>query len=393
MNMEFKGFSTRAVHAGELKDKRFGNVITPIFLSSTFLSPNESEDAYIDPTRNKPYLYTRLGNPTFTSFEEKYASLENAMYALSFSSGMSAITTAILSFIKPGDRILAVDQLYGQTYEFFRDIARNLGINIDFISVDSLNSLDIPRKDYKLIYLESITNPSIQVCDIKTVVEYFEEKSINVFVDATFASPYLQRPLDLGAKAVLHSATKYIGGHSDLVMGLFATNSRQLYEEVLKYRTTLGCIPEPFSVYLALRGIKTLALRMERQQQNAIRLAKFLKENEKVLNVNYPGLEENKYHDIAKRVLKGFGAMLSFELKGGYEAARKFIKALKLCIAAPSLGGVETLVTLPLETSHRQLSKEEREKMKISEGLIRVSVGIEDYEDIERDFSQALSYI
>ncbi|HLI46027.1 MAG TPA: aminotransferase class I/II-fold pyridoxal phosphate-dependent enzyme [Geobacterales bacterium] len=391
--MVIKGFSTKAVHAGELIDKRFGNVITPIFLSSTYLSPNESQEKYIDPTRNKPYLYTRLGNPTFTSFEQKYAALENASYALSFSSGMAAITTSIMSAVKQGERILALNQLYGQTYEFFKEVSTNLGIQVDFVSVDSLNALEIPAKEYKVFYVESITNPTMQVCDIKTVAEYCIEKGIDLFVDATFASPYLQRPLDFGASVVLHSATKYIGGHSDLIMGLFATNSKSIYEKVVEYRSTLGCIPEPFSVYLALRGIKTLALRMERQQSNAMKLAKFLSQNEKVSKVNYPGLENNEYHDLAKKVLNGFGAMLSFELKGGYEAAKKFIRALKLCIVAPSLGGVETLVTLPLETSHRQLSIEERMRMNINEGLIRVSVGIEDYEDIEKDFSQALEAV
>jgi cystathionine beta-lyase/cystathionine gamma-synthase len=391
--MEIKGFTTKAVHKGELIDKRFGNVITPIFLSSTFLFPNEEKDAYIDPTRNKPYLYTRLGNPTFTALEEKYASLENAKYALSFSSGMSAITTTILSVINSKSRILAINQLYGQTYEFLKEISRSLNIQVDFISMSSLNSLDIPRKEYSMIYTESITNPTLQVCDIIAVSEYCKDKGINLIVDATFATPYNQRPLEFGASVVLHSATKYISGHSDVILGLFATNNKEIYDKVVENRTNLGCIPEPFSAYLTLRGIKTLALRLERQQENAMKLAKFLSEHEKVMKVFYPGLEDNEFHEIAKKVLKGYGAMLSFEIKGGYEAAKKFIKNLKLCIAAPSLGGVETLVTLPIETSHRQLNIEERKEMGISEGLVRVSVGIEDYEDIENDFVQALASI
>jgi len=391
--MEIKGFTTKAVHKGELIDKRFGNVITPIFLSSTFLSPNEERNAYIDPTRNKPYLYTRLGNPTFTSLEEKYASLENSKYALSFSSGMSAITTTILSLINSKSRILAINQLYGQTYEFLKEMSRSLNIQVDFISLRSLNSLDIPRKEYSILYTESITNPTLQVCDIITVSEYCKDKGINLIVDATFATPYNQRPLELGANVVLHSATKYISGHSDVILGLFATNNKKIYDKVVENRTNLGCIPELFSAYLTLRGIKTLALRLERQQENAMKLAKFLSEHEKVMKVFYPGLEDNEFHEIAKKVLKGYGAMLSFEIKGGYEAAKKFIKNLKLCIAAPSLGGVETLVTLPIETSHRQLNIEERKEMGISEGLVRVSLGIEDYEDIESDFAQALDSI
>ncbi len=390
--MAKNGFTTKAVHEGELMDRRFGNVVTPIFQNVTFLHPNEYEDVYLDPSRNKPFLYSRLGNPTLASLEKKYASIENSRYALSFSSGMSAITTSILSLVKQGYGILAVNQLYGQTYEFFKEILPSLGVKVDFISMQKLNELEIPRGDHKMIYVESITNPTLQVCDIVSLARYCREEGITLVVDATFATPYNQRPLELGADMVLHSGTKYISGHSDILIGFFATNEEQIYKNVLKFRDNLGGVPDPLSAYLALRSIKTLSLRIERQQANALKLAKFLRDHKRVKRVYYPGLEDNEYHGIAKKVLKGFGAMLSFDL-GSKEAAKKFMKNLKLCITAPSLGGVETLVTLPLETSHRMLDPEESKRMGISEGLVRVSLGIEDYEDIENDFNEALDSI
>ena len=391
--MEKLGFNTKAIHVGELIDERFGNVVTPIFQNATFLHPNESEEAYIDPTRNKPYLYTRLGNPTLTSLERKIASLENAIYTLSFSSGMSAISASILSIVKKNDSVLAINQLYGQTYEFFLKLKNEFSIDVDFVSVDDINSLNIPKKNYKLIYVESITNPTLQVVDLDVISKYAIEIKSNLIVDATFATPYNQRPLEFGARISVHSGTKYISGHSDVIIGLSSTNSKELYMKLVENRNNFGSVPDPFCAYLTLRGTKTLGLRMERHQENALKLAKFLKDNRKVANVFYPGLEDNKYNSIARKVLNGFGGMLSFELKGGYEAAKKFLKNLKICIAAPSLGGVETLVTLPIETSHRQLSKEEMKKFGISEGLVRVSIGIEDYEDIEKDFSQAMDKI
>lgn len=391
--MDNLGFNTRAVHSGELIDKRFGNVVTPIFQNATFLYPNEEEFAYIDPTRNKPYLYTRLGNPTFSSLESKISSLENSKFSLSFSSGMASIVSSILSILKKGDSMLAINQLYGQTYEFFIKLKNNFGIEVDFVSVDEINNLKIPNKKYKLIYIESITNPTLQVTDVYEISKFSKEIGAKLIVDATFASPYNQRPLDFGATISVHSGTKYISGHSDVIIGISSTNDKEIYDGLVENRNNMGGVPDPFSAYLTLRGVKTLGLRMERHQDNAFKLAKFLRDHRKVSRVFYPGLEENEYHKVAKKVLKGFGGMLSFEIKGGIESARKFLRNLKICIVAPSLGGVETLVTLPIETSHRQLSKEEMNKMGISEGLVRISVGIEDYEDLENDFSQALDKV
>jgi len=385
-----RGFNTRAVHEGEIIDKRFGNVVTPIFQTSTFIHPNDDPNAYLDSNTGKPFLYTRHGNPTVNSLEMKYASLEEAKFSISFSSGMAAISTTLTSLIKKGDKILTINQLYGQTYRLFLDLIERYEIEVDFASINEINSLDI-NKDYNIIYVESITNPTLQIVDLMELGKYCNDRNIKLVVDATFASPFNQRPLKFGADISLHSGTKYISGHSDVVIGLVSTNNKEIHSKIFDGRKTYGGSADPLSAYLSLRGLKTLGLRMERHNSNAMELAKFLSDNEKVSKVFYPGIPEFEYYDIAKKVLKGYGGMVSFEPKGGYECSKKIIKSLSLATPAPSLGGVETLVTLPRETSHASLSSEELKKMGIPEGLIRVSVGIEDIEDLIEDFKEALS--
>ncbi len=385
-----KGFNTRAIHVGEIVDKRFGNVVTPIFQDSTFIHPNDDPNAYLDSNSGEPFLYTRVGNPTVNSLEMKYASLEDAKFGISFSSGMATISTTLLSLIKKGSRILSINQLYGQTYRLFLDLIKKHGIEVDFVSVNEINSLDI-NKRYDMMYVESVTNPTLQVIDLIELGKYCKERDINLIVDATFASPFNQRPLEYGADVSLHSGTKYISGHSDVVIGLLSTNDEEIRDKVFNGRKVYGGSPDPLSAYLALRGLKTLGLRMERHNKNAMELAKFLSDSEKVRKVYYPGLPDFEYHEIAKKVLKGYGGMVSFEPKGGFECAKKIMKSLTLAVPAPSLGGVETLVTLPRETSHASLSSEELRRMGIPEGLIRVSVGIEDIEDLIEDFKQAIS--
>ncbi|BDB98366.1 trans-sulfuration enzyme family protein [Saccharolobus caldissimus] len=386
-----KGFNTRAVHEGEIIDSRFGNVVTPIFQTSTFIHPNDDPNAYLDFNSGKPYLYTRSGNPTISALEIKYASLEGAKFGMAFSSGMAAISTTLLSLIKKGDRILAINQLYGQTYRLFLDLIEKYGIEVDFTSVDGLNSLDIENRKYSIIYVESITNPTLQVVDLIELGKYCNEMGIRLIVDATFASPYNQRPLEFGADISIHSGSKYISGHSDVIIGLVATNNEGIRDKIVNGRKMYGGSLDPFAAYLSLRGLKTLGLRMERHNNNAMELAKFLSESEKVRKVYYPGLPDFEYYKVAKKVLKGFGGIVSFDPKGGYECAKKIVKSLKLAIPAPSLGGVETLVTLPRETSHASLTSEELKRMGIPEGLIRVSVGIEDIDDLIEDFKQAIS--
>ncbi|TRM73494.1 cystathionine gamma-lyase, partial [Sulfolobus sp. E5] len=265
-----KGFNTKAVHEGELIDKRFGNVVTPIFQTSTFLYPNEYVEAYRDPFTGNTYLYTRESNPTLTSLELKYASLENAKYGISFSSGMASISSVLLSLIRKGTKILAINQLYGRTYTLLNELKSKEDIEVDFVSVRAINSLDINNKKYDIIYVESITNPTVQVVDMVELGKYSYETGSKLIVDATFASPYNQQPLDLKAKIVVHSGTKYISGHSDVVIGLSATNDEEMFNRIINVRRTYGGIPDPFSAYLTLRGIKTLGLRMEKHNKNAM---------------------------------------------------------------------------------------------------------------------------
>ncbi len=386
--MEFTGFNTKAVHAGDLKIPQIGNVVTPIFENSTFIYPNSNEDAYTDNTRNLPYVYSRWGNPTIQSLEEKYKSLENCDYSLAFSSGMAAISSVILSVLKKGDNLLAINELYGQTYGLFSKSLKNYGINVDFISVDNLNNLNIGKKNYKAIYIESVTNPLLEVPDILKISKYCKENNMILIDDATFASPYNQKPVDLGVDIVVHSGTKYIAGHSDLLLGLAGTSSKEYYDDIVNARKTFGAIPDAFQSYLAYRGLKTLGLRMEKHNENGNKISDYLYNSDYVAEVYYPGLKNNKYHNIAVKNLKSFGGMISFKLNSNLDA-HKFIKNLEIPSYAASLGGVESLITLPVETSHLSLTAEEREKTGITENLIRLSLGIEDYNDIISDFDNS----
>ena len=384
------GFNTRAVQDGELRIKEFGNMTTPIFENSTFANPNESQNPATDHTRGKPYMYTRWGNPTLQSLEKKYASLDQVDEALSFSSGMAAITSSLLALLKKGDRLLSVNELYGETFLFFTKTLPAMGINVSFISTDELNSKDIDLRKYNAVYAESIVNPTLGVCDLDHIGSIAAEAGSPLMVDATFASPYNQNPSKFHASVTLHSGTKYIGGHADIILGL-AGFSKDYLERIWLSRKTFGGIPDPLQAFLALRGIKTLGLRMKVQNQNALALARFLEQHKSVRKVFYPGLESFSYHEIAKRNLKGYGGMISFELKDGVPAARKMMKNLKICSSAPSLGGIESLITLPIDTTHGSLTPAERAKMGIPEGLIRLSVGIEDSEDLIDDFQKALA--
>ncbi len=388
----YRGFDTRLVHSGELKDPRFGNVTTPIFETSTFINPNENPGTYKDKTRNEPYLYTRWGNPTIQALEAKYASVEGTADAMAFSTGMGAISASIFSEVKAGQKILSIGELYGQTYVFFSRFLAKLGIKVDLMPLRKLNSLEFDPSGYDLVYSESITNPTLGVFDIEEVSKYLAEKFVPFFVDATFSTPFNQRPAEYGAAMVIHSGTKYIGGHSDILLGL-AGFSEGRSEQMFDSRKNLGSSVDPLQSYLALRGLKTLGLRVRRQNENAMAIAEFLEQNKSVERVYYPGLESSEYHEIAGRVLKGYGGMVSFDVKGGLGEARKFMKNLRVATAAASLGGVETLVTLPLDTTHGSLSPEERKEIGINDSLVRVSVGIEDAEDLISDMETALSSI
>ncbi|MGC8562691.1 MAG: PLP-dependent transferase [Thermoplasmata archaeon] len=384
-----EGFNTMAVQSGELRDERVGNVTTPIFETSTFYNPNSTPNAYSDHTRNKPFMYTRWGNPTLEALEKKYASLDEVEEALSFSTGMGAITSTILSLVRKGDRLISVKELYGETFIFFTRFLSSMGIEVHLAKLDDLNRGTIDLKEFSGIYTESIVNPTLGVCDVGLLGKTAEEAGIPLIVDATFASPFNQNPSKLGAAFTLHSGTKYIGGHSDILLGL-AGFERSRMEAVWAKRRLLGASPDPIQAYLGLRGLKTLGLRMKAHNENAMEVAKFLSEHRNVERVLYPGLDTSPYYSIAKKNLKGYGGMVSFELVGGLVAAKNMSKKLKIFSYAPSLGGVESLFTLPAETSHSNLSPIERKELGISDGLVRMSVGIEDKDDLIEDLKAAL---
>jgi cystathionine beta-lyase/cystathionine gamma-synthase len=379
-----EGMSTNCIHGGSFECGRVAPVATPIFQTSTYYYPKEDSAGYV---------YTRLENPTQEVCEDKIAILEGAQEGLVFSSGMAAITTTIISLLDKGDHLIATEDLYGNTYTFLRDELKRTGIELSLIKSKNASRIESYfRKNTRGIFIETPTNPLLRVIDIPSLAEAAHKKPIKVIVDNTFATPINQRPLELGADVVVHSGSKYLNGHSDVIAGL-ATGKRKDIESIKEKRTTLGGCLDPHAAFLLQRGMMTLAVRMQRHNENGLRVAEFLEDHKKVNKVNYPGLESHPSHGLAKRMMKGFGGMLSFEVKGRRREANKFLGALKLLLAAPSLGGVETLISVPAETSHHYLTSKERSSQGIKDNLVRMSVGIEDFEDIKKDLNQALAKI
>lgn len=373
-------FSTKAIHAGQDADSATGATIVPIYQTSTYTQ----EEIGV----HKGYEYTRTGNPTRTALEECLASLENGKYGLAFASGLAA-EAAVLSVLSPKDHIVAMDDLYGGTYRLFEKVFAPLGISTTYVDGTNLDAVKSAiNKNTKLIWLETPTNPLLKIADIQAISEIAKANNIILVVDNTFATPYFQQPLNLGADIVVHSTTKYIGGHSDVVGGAVILNDRDLHEKIKFYQNAAGGIPGPFDSWLTLRGLKTLAVRMRQHEKNAQIIAKALLENPQVLSVNYPGLSNQ--HQLAKKQMTGFGGMISFQIKGGYNEVNNFVKNLKLFSLAESLGGVESLVSYPAAMTHASIPQEEREKRGITDNLIRLSVGIEDVEDLIDDINQAL---
>lgn len=383
-----RGFSTKAIHVGEdPTEMQYGDVVSPIHLSTTFAkkSVREVEEGYV---------YSRSGNPTRDRLERKLAALENAKYGLAFSSGLAAESTILLALLKKGDHVVAFDDLYGGTKRLFNQVMERFGIEFTYIDArEPENVRGAIKENTKMIWLETPTNPLLKLADIKAISEIAHERDLIVVVDNTFASPYFQNPLDLGADIVLHSVTKYIGGHSDVVGGAVMVNDDEIYEKLKFHQNAVGAILSPFDSWLVMRGIKTLAVRMERHEKNAMKIAKYLEEHPLVEKVYYPGLPSHPQHELAKRQMRGFGGMLSFELKGGLKEAVKFVESLEIFALAESLGGVESLIELPALMTHASLPKEEREKVGIKDSLIRVSVGIEDVGDLIEDLEKGFKVI
>ncbi|HEV2138069.1 MAG TPA: PLP-dependent aspartate aminotransferase family protein [Nitrososphaerales archaeon] len=378
-------FGTRAVHSGEEPDlSKSGDVVSPIHLSSTF-----ARRLLEKPTRGLEY--SRTGNPTRTALERRLASLEGAKHALAFSSGMAAEATLLLSVLKKGDRVVAGDDLYGGTVRIFETTLRKFGVSFTYVDTRNLKAVrSALERRPAIAWLESPTNPLMHLCDIRSIAKAASRVGAITVVDNTFASPFLQNPLSLGADVVVHSTTKYIGGHSDVVGGALMMSDDELFESVKFNQNAIGAVPSPFDCFLVLRGSKTLHLRMQRHSENAQKVAEFLSRHPKFSAVHYPGLRSHPQLALAKRQMKMPGGMLSAEMKGGLPEIRRFLKELRVFALAESLGGVESLVDHPATMTHASLSAERRKGLGIGDGLVRFSVGIEDPEDLIADLKGAL---
>jgi cystathionine gamma-lyase/cystathionine beta-lyase len=377
-------FATKAIHAGQEPDPTTGAIMTPIYQTSTYWQKSPGE--------HKGYEYSRGTNPTRRALENCLAALENAEYGLAFSSGMAA-TDAVLKLLNPGDEVITGNDLYGGSYRMFTKIFANFGIRFHFIDLsDPSNILQYVNDHTKLIWIETPTNPTMQIVDIAGVAALAKEKNLILTVDNTFASPYLQNPIDLGADIVMHSATKYLGGHSDVVMGALMLNDKGLYDRLKFIYNACGATPGPMDSFLVLRGIKTLHLRMKAHCENGRIIAQFLKTHPKVAKTYWPGFPEHSNHDIAKKQMRDFGGMISIVLSdASLEETFRVASAFKVFSLAESLGGVESLVNHPATMTHASIPKEEREKVGVVDNLLRLSVGVEDIEDLLEDLKNALA--
>lgn len=376
-------FGTKAIHAGVHPDPTTGAIMTPIYQTSTYVQES--------PGKHKGYEYSRTHNPTRTALQNALAALENGKHGICYASGLAA-TDAVLKMFRPGDEIIATNDIYGGSYRIMKKIYEPFGLVFLFVDMSDITNIEnaITEKT-KLVWIETPTNPLLRIIDLEAVINLCKTKGICTAVDNTFASPYLQNPLDTGADIVMHSVTKYLGGHSDTVMGALITNDDELAKQLAFIQNASGAVPGPQDCFLVLRGIKTLHIRMQRHCENAIIVANWLETHLKVGKVYYPGLPSHTGHELAKKQMRGFGGMLSFELKGdNYEEAIHVMESLKVFSLGESLGGVESLCTHPASMTHASIPKEEREKVGLKDTLIRLSVGIEDVEDLIADLEQAI---
>lgn len=382
--MNYK-FATKAIHAGQEADPTTGAVMTPIYQTSTYQQKA--------PGDHKGYEYSRGTNPTRKALEDCLAALENAQYGLAFSSGMAA-TDCVLRLLKPGDEVVTGDDLYGGSYRIFTKVYEPLGIVFKFVNTSDLEAVRSAITDKtKLIWIETPTNPTLKIADIEGIGKIAKEHNIRYAVDNTFASPYLQNPMDLGADIVMHSVTKYLGGHSDVVMGALVMNDEELYKQLWFYYNACGGTPGPQDAFLVLRGIKTLHLRMRAHCENGRQVAEYLKNHPKVEKIYWPGFTDHPGHELAKKQMKDFGGMVSIVLKGAdLQETFRIASNFKVFTLAESLGGVESLINHPATMTHGSIPKEIREKVGVVDNLLRLSVGVEDAEDLIADLEQALAY-
>jgi cystathionine beta-lyase/cystathionine gamma-synthase len=373
---------TKVVHAGVEPDPRTGAIMTPIFQTSTYV-----QEA---PNQHKGWDYSRAGNPTRDALEEAFAALENAKYGLAFSSGLAA-EQAIIQILNPGDHVLVCDDVYGGTGRLFRRLFAKYNLTFDFIDMTTVKNVEAAIKpNTRLVWIETPTNPLLKVIDIEAVTKVAHKGQAVVVVDNTFASPIFQSPLEMGADIVVHSTTKYIGGHSDIIGGAVMLNDAKLYEQIKFVQFAGGAVPGPLECFLLLRSVKTLAVRMEKHDVNALAVARFLSEHSRVKEVFFPGLPSHPQHALAKKQMRGFAGMVSFNLKGSYDEVVSFLQKLKVFSLAESLGGVESLVNHPEKMTHASVPEEMRKQLGIGPNLIRLSCGIESADDLIKDLDQAL---
>jgi cystathionine gamma-lyase len=375
-------FSTAAIHAGQEPDPATGAVMTPVYLTSTFAQPELGVD--------KGYSYSRVANPTRTALEKNIAALEGATDGMAFASGMAAID-ALFRLLSPGDRVMASKHIYGGTYRIGTTMYEKVGIHFDFVDVRSEESLAAAvTPQSKMIFIESPTNPTMEIADLSMITRFARLHGLLSVADNTFATPYLQRPIEFGFDVVMHSVTKYLNGHSDMVGGMIVTSNAEVAQKLRYIQKAAGGIMGPFDAWLCLRGTKTLSVRMQRHCENALRIAQWMESIPSITKVYYPGLASHPGHELAKKQMDhGFGGIISFDL-GSLDAVKSFLKRLKICVLAESLGGIESLMSHSATMTHASLPREEREALGITDGLVRMSVGIEDADDLIADLSSAL---
>jgi methionine-gamma-lyase len=390
MDTKDKGFSTKLIHAGTFEDQ-YGSATVPIYQTSTFKFKSAQHGADCFSGKSDGYIYTRIGNPTIRAFEKNVAELENGYDGIATSSGMAAITSVYMALLGAGSHIISSDAVYGPARGVLEQDFARFNVEATFVNTAKAdNILNALQTNTKVLYVETPANPTMEITDLKVCAQIAKEHGLLLVVDNTFSSPYLQKPLELGADVVLHSITKFINGHADIVGGVIVAKSQELYKKIRHSMVYMGCNMDPTQAFMVLRGLKTLAIRIDRAQQSAQLVAEYLQNHPLVAWIKYPGLDTHPQHELAKRQMNGYGSMMSFGLKGGYEAGRKLMDHVKLAILAVSLGGVETLIQHPASMTHAGVSHEHKIAAGITDDLIRLSVGIEDVRDIVADLDQAL---
>ena len=393
MDTEKTRFNTKLIHGGGYKDK-YGSVNVPIFQSSTFEFESAEEGARCFLGESDGYIYTRLENPTINVLEKMVAELEGGFGGIGTSSGMGAINTVYMALLSKGDHMISSDAVYGPSRVIMEDHYSRYGVESTYVTTSDISNIKKAIKpNTKVLFIETPANPTVEITDIKACAEIAKEHGLVLVVDNTFSSPYLQRPLELGADVVLHSMTKFINGHADIVGGMVVAKTKEMYKKLRSMMTALGCNLDPHQSYLVIRGLKTLAIRIDRAQQNAQKIAEYLEKHPKVEWVRYPGLPSHPQFELGKKQMDGPGALISFGLKGGFEAGKTMMNNVKISILAVSLGGVESLIEHPASMTHSKVSPEDKQKAGISDGLVRYSAGIEDINDLLWDLEQALEKV